>query len=213
MSIEIKVDLCEQIGPARDQEQRPTCIAFATSAAHEVHRSTGHYLSVEYLFHSSVQLSHKDPARGVSSESTRVALLKSGQPDESVWPYLTSPLDVTSWSPPVLDSPSHKAEISFTGGTVDETKEWLSAQKPVVLITQMTIAMHKATSDGIIRLQGDDISLPSYHALLALGYGAANDGEYILARNSWGTSWGDRGHAWLHADYLAKWLWKTGKIA
>jgi len=34
---------------------------------------------------------------------------------------------------------------------------------------------------------------------LAVGYGVASDGqtEYLIVRNSWGTTWGDNGYVYL----------------
>ena len=50
------------------------------------------------------------------------------------------------------------------------------------------------------------------HAMLAVGSGHADDGDYILVRNSWGQRWGLSGHGWLHDPYLTSQLKATGVI-
>jgi len=42
------------------------------------------------------------------------------------------------------------------------------------------------------------------HAVTAVGYGSSSGKEYILVRNSWGTSWGEKG-------YIRLALHKSGK--
>ncbi|MNL34389.1 Papain family cysteine protease [compost metagenome] len=41
------------------------------------------------------------------------------------------------------------------------------------------------------------------HAVVAVGLGATAAGQqYVRIRNSWGTKWGDQGHAWLPIEYI-----------
>lgn len=41
------------------------------------------------------------------------------------------------------------------------------------------------------------------HAVVAVGSGENKGGRFVLIRNSWGTGWGNEGHAWLHENFLA----------
>lgn len=213
MTITPKIDMRDRLGAVRDQGTRPTCIVFATSAAHEAHRQKADHLSTEYLFYSGAQRSHKDPARGLTTNTTRAALLDDGQPDEPVWPYLAATPDAATWSPPPGQHSIYKGTIDFNAGTVSDVKLLLHQGKAVVLVTEMTLAMHIAKKDGIVRVLPGDVTTPSRHALLAVGYGTASDGDYILVRNSWGTKWGDNGHGWLHEAYLSGCLQFVGLMA
>jgi len=45
-------------------------------------------------------------------------------------------------------------------------------------------------------------SVRGLHAVAAVGIGTFGGDKVILIRNSWGTDWGDEGHAWLSTDFL-----------
>ena len=55
-----------------------------------------------------------------------------------------------------------------------------------------------APKDGVIDF--DPLVLPDqYHAVVGVGLGTHSDTgqDHVLLRNSWGTSWGLAGHAWM----------------
>src|SRR5262245_24202907 len=113
MGITTDIDMRNRLGPARFQAGRPTCMAFAASALHEVKRVDTEYLSVEFLFYSGANRSHRDPTRGLTEDAVKSALSLDGQPHEDVWPYL-SPVEATkSWSPPKGIKVVHKTHLTF----------------------------------------------------------------------------------------------------
>src|SRR6516225_3600145 len=98
-SITISQDLRGQFGPARDQGQRPTCLAFATSDAHAAVRDpTWAELSCEYLFYHAAKREGVNHTSGVKIASIREALDQDGQPVEAGWPYLK--VVPKNWKPP-----------------------------------------------------------------------------------------------------------------
>ena len=213
MSITVDFDLRSSLGPARDQRRRPTCLAFATTAAHEVSRTSAEYLCIEHLFFFGVQRSHRNPNRGLNQVSVAAALKSDGQPRDAAWPYYDSTPDPASWRPPRITETLHKATLVFSRRTVADVRALVGASRPVVLLVSVTTAMYTPGVDGVIRPGPSDAKTTNRHALLAVGSGHASDGHYLLVRNSWGLTWGDQGHGWLHDSYLAANLHDTGIIS
>lgn len=212
MTITIDVDLRDRLAEARDQGQRPTCLVFAVSAAHEAKRGSSEYLSPEFLFYSGVQRSHKDLKMGLTRNVVRDALMHDGQPLETVWPYAVKTPDASSWKPPAVTAPTHKATIAFAERSVAQIRDIIQVGTPVLLIVTLTVAMYTPDKDAIVRVRAGDTVTTRQHALLAVGSGHSDDGQYMLVRNSWGTTWGQAGHAWLHDLYLTPQLQRTGII-
>ena len=58
----------------------------------------------------------------------------------------------------------------------------------------------KIATTGILDLPGKDESMLGRHAVLAVGY---NDpSQRFIVRNSWGNTWGQKGHFTMPYDYL-----------
>jgi hypothetical protein len=209
MTVSIDVDLRDRLNAARDQGQRPTCVVFAVSAAHEFRRGP-EYLSPEYLFFSGAQRTHKDPRQGLTRNAVRDALMLDGQPPEATWPYSAVHPTASAWKPP-SSAATHKAGIDFVIRSVAEVRTLIQGGTPVLLIAMATAAMYTPDDHGIVRGHPRD-KPTSRHALLAVGSGRSSDGEYLLVRNSWGQDWGLAGHAWLHDPYLTTHLEITGTI-
>lgn len=212
MSICVDTDLRSLLGPARNQGPRPTCLAFAATAAHEAGRHASCYLSTEYLAFHGAQRSHCTPERGLSPESVAEALEYDGQPEETVWPYSTKMPDSPTWAPPTTTYTSYRAHIRFSVRSVSEVREMVGRGAPVVLIMSVTTAMYTPDAEGVVRPSPSDELMPGHHALLTVGSGHAEDGAYLLVRNSWGRAWGTQGHGWLPEGYVAAQLHRTGLI-
>jgi hypothetical protein len=211
MSVTIDVDLRDKLEAAREQGQRPTCLVFAISAAHEFKRGGTEYLSPEYLHYAGAQRTHKDPTQGLSRPAVREALLQDGQPLDVEWPYQSEAPAVSTWRPPATVQATHKAAIIFAVRTVEDVRALVKSGTPVTLHVMATEAMYSPDAQGVVRARKRDRPT-ARHALLAVGSGHADDGEYLLVRNSWGPTWGLAGNGWLHDPYLAPQLEMTGTI-
>lgn len=202
--VTITKDLRTRFLSARDQGPRPTCLAFALSDAHAAARPPHSSLSADYLFfHALKRTTPRDPNSGVPLSAATSALKDDGQPVETAWPYTsTLPTDRASWRPPV-GMQTFSADTSPHTGGVTATCGLLGNDIPAVLIFQPTTSFYYVNASGLLPFLPADPDIPSLHAVVAVGCGHVNGLTHLLIRNSWGTRWGDGGHAWLSADYLA----------
>jgi hypothetical protein len=214
MSLTIEMDLRSTIGEARDQgRSRPTCMAFAVSAAHEASRASTDYLSPEFLFYSGAKRSHGDPKRGLTQTAVAEAISNDGQPVEEAWPYSQTLPDIASWKPPPNCDPVFKVSVTFASRTLAEVRALIRSGAPALLLMTLTTAMYVPDAEGIVRSGAVDKVTTNRHALLAVGSAHDGSGEYLLVRNSWGLGWGMQGHAWFHDSCFGGRLHAVGVIS
>lgn len=205
MSITIHHDLSAALGPARNQGQRPTCVAFAMSDLSRYYAKS-QVLSAEYLYRSAAQNTPGWTSTSGTNIAQAVAVTSApGLPDEAFFPYQatqpTLPIPVL----PVPTPPDVLYSTTFTHGTIARStyvKTRLAAGHPVGLVIKLTMDFHRP-SEGMVAYTTKVIP-NQRHAIVATGYGTHDESaeDYIYIRNSWGTAWGDQGHAWVHAHYI-----------
>lgn len=204
MTVTTKVDLRKLFGPIRDQGQRGTCLAFATSDHHAALRGTWAPLSCEYLFYHAQRRANRPPTVGAVLPAMLDALLNEGQPHETVWPYLAAvPADTTQWVPPSSADPVFKRAGDAGSGTVDAIVAELNLGKPVVTLMRLSHSFDWVSSGGIVdEAPGEKPELNRRHAVIAVGHGELAGQRAVLIRNSWGAGWGLGGYGWLTEKYL-----------
>ncbi len=206
------VDLRHQLLPVRHQGRRSSCLAFATSTAHEAKSTASEHLCVEYLFfHAVARTTGQNPAFGTTMAAAAAALSDEGQPIETAWPYTPDP--VAPWSPPpVISPPFHKATLSPGQLSFEGVVAALDAGVLVVLGLVITDAFYRPDNEGRVADVSPDIERGG-HAVLAVGHGVDPRGAAsLLIRNSWGTGWGLGGYAWLSSGYVHRQLHETAVL-
>ena len=202
--VTIKKDLRARFVGARDQEQRPTCLAFALSDAHAADRPAHPVLSADYLYYYGLRrmpVNHGD--NGVGLDEASEALHNDGQPLEKDWPYSpVLPADLSRWKPPAKLHVMH-ATTTTIPDKFSAICATLDLDRPVVVIFQPTERFYFPNRSGFLTPRMPDPDLPQLHAVVAVGYGGKDGDRHVLVRNSWGTGWGQDGHAWLAEDYLS----------
>lgn len=199
MSVAIHLDLRSRLGPVRDQGARPTCLAHATTAAHEHALGSTLALSPEYLHYFASDAGSLSD--GVDFSSISQALLNPGQPAELDCPYqLSDP--PPGWTPAANLPLYRRQSTSLTQGP-DEVEALLVAGDLPVLGIATTDTFYSLATPPVISSTGPVRGL---HAVVAVGIGMACATHCFLIRNSWGITWADAGHAWVDDDFMVEHL-------
>ena len=212
MAIVMVRDIRPQLGPARNQGSRPTCIAFAFSDGHAATRGVLEPLSTEHLYYNAIQRTPgRDPNGGVNLPTCITALSGDGQCAEVGWFYLDPAPAIERWMPPATATPSFKRHSEISSNSIAAITAELDSERPVVVALLLGERFYAPDPDGaIVPGLGDDDT--DYHAVLAVGHGRDETQPYLLVRNSWGGEWGLDGHAWVAASYLGPRLYALARF-
>lgn len=201
--IKIIVDLRSNFGPARDQNPRPTCLAFAASDTHAAVRPGWVPLSAEWAYYHAVKRDGGQPDHGSTLASMLAVIKSDGQPIEPEWPYIQSaPIDIAAWRPPAKPSALFFRDHSACRAELQPILDQLDAGVPVLITITLSNAFFMPDASNVVD-RNEAIDPKLRHAVVAVGYGERAGAKLILIRNSWGEGWGLKGYAWLAADYLA----------
>ncbi len=196
------IDHSASLGAARHQGQRLTCLAFAVSDVNRRLAPAPDVLSAEYLYQhaGAITLGWKAGEALYLAPALSVAG-KPGQPLEVDYPYQSTSAATVAIPAPPPGAKMYSSGVREIKRTSDIVVAELQAGNVVGLIIESTATL-MAPSNGVVAFT--PMILPGRaHAVVAVGLGATKAGEqYVRVRNSWGTNWGDQGHAWLPIEYI-----------
>lgn len=203
MVIQPIVDVSATLGPARDQGQRSTCMAFAMSDLNRVKACAPDNLSAEFLYQAAGALIPGwKPGLGLLTSAAIQAVSSPGQPLEAAFPY--QPDEPAGVGMPVApaDACLFSSQVCVHQTAMQVVIDGLSQGAPVGLVTRVTPGLFSPIG-GVVTY--DTLAIPdAYHAILAVGWGTelTSGSRYLLIRNSWGAAWALAGHAWLPEPFI-----------
>jgi len=207
-------------GPVRNQRSTPACTAFALAAAidHAVGRWTGTPSNVSVM---EIWARYHEP---YTSKAITENL------GEGVGPELSWPFDerlANTWvpceeapkaakgscgkapDPARRKTAQGQAVAAITSATylddldTDDIKEQLAAGKDVIAALAVPRTLAPTGKVGARYLtHWRDADEVGGHAVVLAGYATLKQATYFLVHNSWGTTWGDGGYAYIHEKTL-----------
>ena len=198
MTITINLDHRAALGPIRDQGARPTCLSHASTIAHEHARRSKIPLSPEYLHYFA---SGRSLSKGAFFSDIVRALRNPGQPSEADCPYCSYGRP-SNWRPPTGVNLYRRGSNLKSAGP-DEIEALLGVSHVPVLGISTPHTFYSPTPPWVISSAGPVRGL---HAVVAVALGTTPTKRCFLIRNSWGTGWGDGGHAWLDDAFMTQHL-------
>ena len=187
---------------------RGTCLAFAVTASHELSRSPDigplEDLSEEMLYWGAKQVEGNRRA-GAQVVSMNAALTGWGQPPEALWPYDPFIDDTQPTYQPsaacLQAGNTRKAKLQKIAVSVESFRSQLGSGHPIVTGIPLWTAFLRPINGQLANPRSAEL-IGDRHAVVTVGYDDTQ--RRMLVRNSWGETWGDRGHAWLPYAFVSQ---------
>lgn len=136
------------------------------------------------------------------------AMAKLGAPRETAWPYKITKF-ATKPTTKVYTAGKKRLALKYSRvenrGSGNQMRAAVAGGLPVVIGISVYESFESAAvaKTGIVPMPSKSENMLGGHCMVAVGYrDASGGGTEFIVRNSWGTSWGDKGYCYIPEAYL-----------
>ena len=201
------VDLRPLCPPIYDQGQLGSCTANAGVAARVMLNKLNVNLSRLFQYYEERNIEGDiNQDGGAQMRDIGKAMSTYGVCEESYDPYDITKFTNTPSTQAITNALNYKIKSYYSISTQTQIKQVLALQQQPVLIGIDVYTSFESASvakTGIIPLPNlKKEKLLGGHALCLIGYDDKK--KWFICRNSWGSSWGDKGYLYLPYTYFTK---------
>lgn len=185
----------------KNQSSCGSCYAFATTGALEGQhfRKTGKLISLseQNIIDCSILFGNDGCNGGLMDNAFRYVQSAGGIDTEKSYPYIAE-LSRCNFNPRHIGA-TEKGYVDIPEGNEKALKASVATIGPVAAAIDASHYSFQFYSHGIYHEKECD-SQNLDHAVLIVGYGKNDEGNYWLVKNSWGPVWGEKGYIKMARD-------------